>query len=230
VGKLKRTIDVLVGTLLALVSIPVILVLAVVVAVALRGWPFFVQERIGRHGRPIRMVKLRTLPPNMPKYALKRDLPDMHVPAVLKFLRRRHIDELPQLLLVPLGRLSLVGPRPKMPDHVEPVDPAYNWARTRVPQGCTCLWQISDRTDVLPSEASEYDWFYLERWSLRLDLWILWRTVVQLAGLAGPVTLDMIPAWASPAPLALDDELLEAPVAAVASAADAELDLNQALA
>src|SRR5207248_607570 len=133
----KRVIDVVLGGVLSLLALPVLLVLALGTAIAFRAWPFFVQRRVGEGGDLFPMVKLRTLPPGAPKYATKHALPEMRVPAFADFLRRTHLDELPQLLLVPLGWMSLVGPRPKMPDEFEPVDPRYGRTRLTVPQGCT---------------------------------------------------------------------------------------------
>lgn len=192
----KRVFDLVVGTLLLLVALPLILVFAVALAITLRAWPFFVQERIGQYGRPFRMLKLRTLPPTTAKYALKHSLDLAALPAVSRFLRRTHLDELPQLLCVVAGTLSLVGPRPKMPDSHEPVDAGYAEARQSVKQGCTGLWQVGRDVDGLPHEAPEYDFFYIENRTLLLDLWILWRTVLVVAGFGRGVGVQDTPNWA----------------------------------
>lgn len=193
----KRAIDFAAGLVLAVVAIPVILVLALVVAARLQQWPFFVQERIGQGGKHFRFPKLRTMPGHAPKYALKGDgqLSQLEIPPFLRFMRASHLDELPQLLLVPIGVMSLVGPRPKMPDSYEAADAVYTSTRTSVPQGCTGLWQVGAHTDLLPSQAPEYDFFYVENWSIALDMWILWRTVLQFFGAEG-VELQDMPAWA----------------------------------
>ena len=191
----KRIFDIVVGLLLLAVTAPVILIMAVILAVDLRTWPFFVQERIGHGGVPLRFLKLRTLPRTTPAYALKHDL-EMSLSWFRRLLRARHLDELPQLVHVLSGRLSLVGPRPRMPDAYEPVDADYARRRVEVPQGCTGLWQVGAHTDLLPNEAPEYDLFYVDQATLRLDVWILVRTVLQSVGLAGPVTLPDVPAWA----------------------------------
>jgi lipopolysaccharide/colanic/teichoic acid biosynthesis glycosyltransferase len=190
----KRAFDLVVGTVLALVCTPLIVALAVVTAVSLRSWPFFVQERITEAGRHRRFYKLRTLPKHTPPYALKRSL-ELNLPRVPLLLRRLHLDELPQLYLVPLGRLSLVGPRPKMPDAFEPVHPTYGALRVMVPQGCTGLWQVGSHTDELPHETPDYDYFYLRYGCLRLDLWVLWRTARHMLGVNRPIVLDDVPSW-----------------------------------
>lgn len=189
----KRILDVVIGGVLFVVALPIILMLAVALAIELQASPFFVQERIGQGGRPIRFLKLRTLPPTTPAYALKHDLDDMSLSRLRAFLRDRHLDELPQLWHVLAGDLSLVGPRPRMPDAFEPVDGDYATWRVEVPQGCSGLWQIGRHQDDLPSEHPEYDRFYIEHHSLGLDLWILWRTGLQAVGLAEPVGLADVP-------------------------------------
>src|SRR5688572_28047288 len=119
-----RLFNVVVGTTLLVLTLQFIVAAAGYLALELRAWPFFMQERIGRAGRPLRFLKLRTLPVDTPAYALKHDL-DMRLSRYRAFLRRRHLDELPQLVHVVTGQLSLVGPRPRMPDAYEPVDSFY---------------------------------------------------------------------------------------------------------
>ena len=193
----KRLFDLLFGTILLCLTVPLILILAVALTIDLRAFPFFVQRRIGRGGVELGFLKLRTLPPDTPAYALKHEL-DVAISPLCSFLRRRHIDELPQLLHVLTGKLSLVGPRPRMPDSYEPVDPAYASARVTVPQGCTGLWQIGTDVELLPSEAPEYDLFYVRNATLRMDIWVLWRTALQTLGLAQGVALADVPAFVLP--------------------------------
>ena len=195
---LKRVLDVTAATLLAALTLPVVLVLSVVLAVHLRAWPFFTHERIGRDGDPIRVTKLRTLPPSTRPYALKTEV-ELATSRLCQMLRRLHLDELPQLWTVATGAMSLVGPRPKMPDEHEPVEPLYGLERVTVPQGLTGLWQVSDATNVLPSDAAEYDIFYVRNRTFLLDLWILWRTVGVVLGLGNGVRLADVPGWALPA-------------------------------
>lgn len=189
----KRIFDLVIGGVLFVVALPIILVLAVALAIDLQAVPFFTQERIGQGGRPFRFVKLRTLPPATPAYALKHDLDGVPLSRLRAFLRERHLDELPQLWHVLTGDLSLVGPRPRMPDVFEPVDDDYAGWRVEVPQGCSGLWQIGRHQDDLPSAHPEYDRFYIDHRTLALDVWILWRTVLQAVGLAEPVGLTEVP-------------------------------------
>lgn len=192
----KRLFDVFFGAVLAVLALPLIIGFALVLAVSLRAWPFFLQERVGQHGRHFKILKLRTLPANTPKYALKGSLDFSALPSVARFLRRSHLDELPQLFGVVAGQLSLVGPRPKMPDAHEPVDAAYAAVRQSVRQGCTGLWQIGRDADGLPHEAPEYDFFYIQNCTLLMDVWILWHTVLVVSGISKGVGLEAAPRWA----------------------------------
>lgn len=217
---LKRAKDILLASLLILVTLPVLLGAAVVSAVALRAWPFFVQSRTGLDGKPFRFLKIRTLPTDMPPEILKRDLHLELVPPACRMLRRLHLDELPQLFLVLTGRMSLVGPRPEMTKFQDRLDPVFAAERATVRPGCTGLWQIGEACTGLLDEAPEYDRFYLRHQTLRLDVWILWRTARMMLGRGRLARLDDIPAWAVPAPV-------DAPQHAL-TARDLELELVEA--
>ncbi len=190
----KRAFDLVAGIPLCVLVLPVVTTLAVVLAIRHRTWPFFVHERVGQGGRSIPFPKLRTLSPDFHPYADKT-LSVLTPPSrFTTFLRASHLDELPQVFLVPLGLLSLVGPRPRMlPEAVAHGDDRYEALRTSVNQGCTGLWQISGHQGRV-SDRPEYDEFYLAHRSVRLDAWILWRTVRQLVAPA-VVELHDIPAW-----------------------------------
>lgn len=192
---LKRLADIAIGVPLCVVAVPVIAVLGVALAIQLRATPIFVHERIGRGNARLTIPKLRTLPAHTPPYADKTVHQLAPGSGLASFLRRSHLDELPQLFLVLLGRLSLVGPRPRMvTEALEFSDPHYDAVRTSVDQGCTGLWQVSVDGCRRVSDAPQYDFFYAHHRTLRLDLWILWRTLVQAVG-AAPITLRDVPRW-----------------------------------
>jgi lipopolysaccharide/colanic/teichoic acid biosynthesis glycosyltransferase len=191
----KRLMDIVLGTLLALVALPVVIVLALAVLVTLRTWPFFTQQRVGRGGRLVSIIKLRTLPPAAPRYASKYQLGGHAAPRLCEALRRLHLDELPQLLLVVSGVLSLVGPRPEMPFLAEQMDGRFAAMRTAVRPGCTGVWQVSPAADLLIGESPEYDLWYVEWANLRVDCWTLWRTALLMLRLGRPVGLGDVPAW-----------------------------------
>jgi len=141
---------------------------------------------------------LRTLPTSVPSCANKHELglDAMKLPLVARALRGSHLDELPQLFLVPLGRMSIVGPRPRLPDGVENVDPLIDALRSSIRPGCTGVWQISSESDGVASGSPRLDSFYLQHAGLRLDCWILARTLLYVTGLAKGITLRDIPQWA----------------------------------
>jgi lipopolysaccharide/colanic/teichoic acid biosynthesis glycosyltransferase len=193
----KRAIDIALGSVLALIALPFLALLALTLFVLTRGNPFFVQFRPGHDGGSFRILKLRTLPRSTPHYASKQDLQigEMGLPWLCALLRRTHLDELPQLLLVPIGTMSLVGPRPRQANEVEGIDADFDALRRQARPGCTGLWQISTASSALLRDAPPFDLFYLQRASLRLDVWIMLRTVAMVLGLAKPVEIDDVPNW-----------------------------------
>jgi exopolysaccharide biosynthesis polyprenyl glycosylphosphotransferase len=173
---LKRVFDVSGALVALLVATPLI----AWVALRLRSQgmsPFFVQERVGRAGRPFRMVKFRTLRPDAdPNAVAPRTRSDPRITSYGAWLRVTSIDELPQLWNVLKGDMSLVGPRPEMRFIVEQYD---EWQRRRltVKPGITGLWQILGRKDLPMHENLQYDFYYIRNRSLALDVSILVRTV-----------------------------------------------------
>jgi lipopolysaccharide/colanic/teichoic acid biosynthesis glycosyltransferase len=192
----RRALDIGVALTLALLTLPVLLLALVGSAITLRAWPFFAQQRVGIEGEPFRFYKVRTLPPAVPAYTDKFALAHQSIPRFCLLLRALHLDELPQLGLVLAGRMSLVGPRPEMPYLHDGLPPAFAEQRTSIRPGCTGLWQISESSTGLIGSAPEYDRFYLEHRSLRLDLWILVRTALKMTRAARTITLPEVPGWA----------------------------------
>jgi lipopolysaccharide/colanic/teichoic acid biosynthesis glycosyltransferase len=192
----KRAMDIVIGSTLALVVTPLVLVLAVGCAVSLRAWPLFVQRRVGRHGREFLLPKLRTLPRETPTEADKYELAGTAIPAFCRLLRRTHLDELPQLFVVPLGWMSLVGPRPEMPGQLGRYPQDFVVERTSIRPGCTGLWQVSKAAQMLIFESPEYDVAYIRHARLRLDAWILFRTLRSCTSGAAALSLDDVPRWA----------------------------------
>jgi exopolysaccharide biosynthesis polyprenyl glycosylphosphotransferase len=174
---LKRVFDVVGATLLLLLTCPVWLIVPPLIRRETGASAVFEQTRIGRDGEPFTMLKFRTMLPAADPYAPSptHDL-DERVTPVGRWLRRYSLDELPQLLNVLRGEMSLVGPRPEMPFIVEQYQP---WQRLRlqVPPGLTGLWQILGRKDLPLVENIEYDFYYINNRSLLMDLVIILRTV-----------------------------------------------------
>jgi len=195
VAVVKRMVEASLALLLLLLVLPVLAVCVVGSAIALRAWPFFAHVRVGRDGRRFRIYKIRTLPVGTSPYADKYDLCVVQSPPFTRALRRLHLDELPQLWLVVTGKMALVGPRPEMQFLHDRMDPVFAAERTSIRPGCTGLWQISECSTGLIDEAPEYDRFYVRHRTLRLDLWILLRTVLLLLPVGTPrlVRLDQLP-------------------------------------
>jgi exopolysaccharide biosynthesis polyprenyl glycosylphosphotransferase len=185
---LKRTTDVVIAGLGLIILSPLLVAVGVWIKTDSDGPMFFSQVRVGLDGKLFRVWKFRT----MFKDAEARRTELEHLsegpgllfklrkdPRVTKagtFLRRYSLDELPQLWNVLKGEMSLVGPRPALPSEVEQYD---DWVRNRlrVKSGMTGLWQVSGRTDTSFSDYVRFDLFYIQNWSLTLDLSILIRTL-----------------------------------------------------
>jgi lipopolysaccharide/colanic/teichoic acid biosynthesis glycosyltransferase len=154
------------------------------------------QERVGLNGRPFTMLKFRSMvvdadsrldtlrDENLGDGLLFKMREDPRVTPVGRWLRRLSLDELPQLLNVLGGSMSLVGPRPPLPSEVARYDNSVR-RRLLVKPGLTGLWQISGRSDLPWDEAVRLDLRYVENWSLSLDLLILWKTVRAVLGGSG---------------------------------------------
>jgi len=193
---LKRGIDLTVGTVAFLLSLPVIALAAAAIKICDRGPVFFTQQRVGLDRRPFTIFKLRTMQTdaeqrltelqdfNQRSGPLFKVAHDPRVTKVGKLLRTMSIDELPQLINVLKGDMSLVGPRPALPMEVERFDQALLHQRHQVRPGITGLWQVEARDD--PSFGSYHHWdtFYVDNWSVLFDLAILVSTAQQSLGRA----------------------------------------------
>lgn len=173
----KRLADFLLALFLTVLTLPLMLVIALLVPLQTRESPLFLQRRIGLNGRPFTMLKFRTMYAEAEAYAPSPEhAHDKRITGVGRWLRKYSIDELPQLLNVLAGQMSVVGPRPEMPFLVDQYQP---WQRRRlmaVP-GMTGLWQILGRKDLPLRDNVEYDFIYILNQSLRLDLAIFLRTL-----------------------------------------------------
>ncbi len=186
---LKSVVDRVGAVALLLALAPVLAAIAVAVRLGSVGPVLFHQVRVGKHGREFRMHKFRTMHTDAEdRLASLRHLnngdgvlfkmrDDPRVTRVGKVLRRLSLDELPQLVNVVRGEMSLVGPRPPLPAEVA-VYPADMLRRLAVRPGLTGLWQVSGRADLSWEEAVRLDLRYVENWSLSLDLVIMLRTVI----------------------------------------------------
>jgi exopolysaccharide biosynthesis polyprenyl glycosylphosphotransferase len=192
----KSILDRLLGSVLLLLASPVIAVSALAVVLTSRGPAFFKQTRMGVDGSTFTMFKLRSMVVDAEQRRLEL-LPEsnrdglmfkMHsdprVTRVGAFLRRYSLDELPQLLNVVRGEMSLVGPRPPLKSEYEQYHDAVH-RRLRVKPGLTGLWQVSGRADLSWEESVRLDLRYVDNWSLALDMLILWKTARAVLGRSG---------------------------------------------
>jgi lipopolysaccharide/colanic/teichoic acid biosynthesis glycosyltransferase len=200
----KRAIDISASGAALLVASPIMLTIAAAVRLESRGPILFHQERIGLGGRRFTLFKFRSMDVTADEEEhrayvsrlLRRDatdqdaadpdaatwqpiIADSRVTRVGSFLRRSHLDELPQLINILRGDMSLVGPRPPIPYEVELYEP-WHLRRLAVLPGLTGLWQATGWGRLTFDEGVRLDIEYVERRSFRLDLWILLRTAWQI--------------------------------------------------
>jgi exopolysaccharide biosynthesis polyprenyl glycosylphosphotransferase len=174
----KRLCDLLGSAVLTVLGSPLLLLIALIIKMDSRGGILFRQERVGRNGKPFKMYKFRTMHPNAAPYDYSPDTPgDPRITRVGKFLRRTSLDELPQLLNVLEGNMSLVGPRPEMPFIVEHYTERQR-KRLEVKPGITGLWQLSGDRVFQIHENIEYDLYYIQHRNFFMDLAILLHTSV----------------------------------------------------
>jgi lipopolysaccharide/colanic/teichoic acid biosynthesis glycosyltransferase len=173
-----RVIDVLVASAALLVSSPVLLVAMVAIRVESPGSPIFRQRRIGRHGEAFEMLKLRTMVSGAEHQGagLAVNYGDPRITRVGHLLRRYSIDELPNLVNVLRGEMSIVGPRPTIQAQVDQYTPLQR-RRLEVKPGVTGWAQINGRASLPWHERIELDVWYVDHRTLRLDMAILWKTV-----------------------------------------------------
>lgn len=175
----KRVIDLAVGLPALILLLPFLGLVALLIRWDSQGPALFIQERLGRHGDVFRLFKFRTMTHQMRHEHREILSGNEEVTRYGRWLRRLKIDELPQLYNVVRGDLSLVGPRPPLPAQRHEYD-AVSARRLLVRPGLTGAAQIHGNIHLTWPERWRYDVLYVERLSLRLDIWILWRTLILL--------------------------------------------------
>ena len=186
---IKSVFDYAFAAFILVLGLPFFIIIGITIKVTSKGPVFFKQERIGLNGRKFMFYKFRTMVGNGeegqkklmvmneadgPAFKIKKD--PRITPVIGTFLRKTGLDELPQLINVLKGEMSIVGPRPPIPSEVEKYD---NWQRRRLSMkpGLTCLWQITTcRNDVCFEDWMNLDLKYIDDWSLGLDFKILFKT------------------------------------------------------
>ena len=194
--RLKRVVDFTLALILLVICVPVFVVIAILIKATSRGPVLFRQVRLMQHGQPFTMLKFRTMrvdadtmldlvfhlnEANGPLFKVKND---PRMTPVGKALRRAYLDELPQLLNVLHGELSLVGPRPCLPMEFDRMDGQIAF-RFTVPQGLTGPWQASGCHRLTFEEQIAIERDYVQNWSIRKDFAIMLRTVPLMLSFSG---------------------------------------------
>jgi exopolysaccharide biosynthesis polyprenyl glycosylphosphotransferase len=185
---IKRAFDLVVGSLIQLLVLPVEGIIALLIKLDSPGPVIFKQERVGENGRLFWMLKFRSMDIDADQRLeevlqldedgnLIHKLPgDPRVTRIGHFLRRSSLDELPQFFNVLRGEMSLVGPRPELPILVEKYEP-WQLKRLAVPQGITGWWQVNGRSDKPMHLNTQDDLYYIQNYSLLLDIQIILKTI-----------------------------------------------------
>lgn len=190
---IKRIIDVL-GSLIGLVVLsPILIIISILIKVDSKGNIIFSQTRIGRHGKSFKMYKFRSMVINAEE--LKKTLEDKNemsgpmfkvkddprITKIGKFIRKTSIDELPQLINILKGEMSLVGPRPSLPSEVEKFEP---WMKKRleVRPGLTCYWQVMGRNNIDFEDWMRLDIKYVKERNIFIDIKLIVETFFVLLG------------------------------------------------
>jgi exopolysaccharide biosynthesis polyprenyl glycosylphosphotransferase len=187
----KRIMDVVISLVVFLLTWPLFIVIWVAIKLDSKGPGIFSASRVGEGGKTFKMYKFRTM--IMGAQTLQQSVTqtdeqgrkiykvqdDPRVTRVGRFLRQTSLDELPQLINVLKGEMSLVGPRPEQPFITKQYD-TWQWQRVLVPPGVTGWWQISGRSDLPMHLNTNYDVYYVRNYSIFLDLKILLRTVIEV--------------------------------------------------
>ena len=175
---IKRFIDIILSAIGLVLLSPVFIALAIVIKRTSPGPVFYRAMRAGKNFKPFRMFKFRSMVANADQIGGENSpADDPRLTEVGKFMKRYKLDELPQLINVLKGEMSLVGTRPPIPDEVEHYE---DWHRRRISikPGITGLWQVSGRKEITDfSQVVKLDLKYIDNWRFRHDFWYLWKTI-----------------------------------------------------
>lgn len=193
----KRIFDLVVSSLAILCSLIITVPVAIAIKLTDGGPVFYTQKRIGLRGKPFRMIKFRSMVVNADELKAKlaaetgqkdrfifKMKNDPRITKVGHFIRRFSIDELPQFLNVFVGDMSVVGPRPPLPEEFARYNPIYAM-RMLVKPGITGPWQVSGRSDLSAEESEQLDVAYVQNWSILGDIMLMFRTVGAVLGHKG---------------------------------------------
>lgn len=190
---LKRGLDIVASTLGLIVLSPIIILVAIAIKLESKGPVLFSQDRIGKNGKIFKIYKMRSMVQNAeelkekllaqnemsgPMFKMKDD---PRITKVGKFIRKTSIDELPQLINVIKGDMSLVGPRPSLPKEVKEFEP-WMYERLAVKPGLTCYWQVMGRNNIDFEDWMKLDIKYVRERNFFLDIKLIFKTFFVLFG------------------------------------------------
>lgn len=191
---IKRLVDIVCSLSAIIILFPVLLLVSILIKIESRGPVFFSQDRIGINGKTFTMYKFRSMVVNaeklkesLVKQNERRNGPmfkmknDPRITKVGKFIRKTSIDELPQLLNIIKGDMSIVGPRPSLPKEVEQFE-GWMMERLNVKPGLTCYWQVSGRNDLDFTEWMKLDVKYVKESNILIDAILIFKTFFVLFG------------------------------------------------
>ena len=181
---LKRLIDIILSLLFLIILSPLFIIIPLLIKLTSKGRVFYIQERVGENGKNFNLIKFRTMiegAEDLTGPVLSSEK-DKRVTLIGKFLRKTHLDEIPQFINVIKGEMSIVGPRPERPEFFEKIEkeiPHFAY-RVRLKPGITGLAQILGKYDTTPEEKIKYDLIYISNWSPFFDFYILLLTIKKI--------------------------------------------------
>ncbi len=190
---LKRIIDLVCSLIGLIVLMPILILIAIIIKIESKGPVIFAQDRVGKNGKLFKMYKFRSMINNAeelkeklasqnersgPMFKIKND---PRITRIGKFIRKTSIDELPQLINIIKGDMSIVGPRPSLPNEVKKFEP-WMLKRLKVKPGLTCYWQVLGRNNIEFEEWMKLDIRYVEERNSLIDIVLIIRTFFVLFG------------------------------------------------
>lgn len=178
---LKSLIDKFTGIIIIIFLLPILFIIGILIKIEDGGKIFFLQKRLGKDRKIFKIYKFRTMKENAPDIRLAdgstfNSDDDPRVTKIGKFLRRTSLDELAQIINVIKGEMSIIGPRPDLPDHLKLYE-GDEFKKLLVRPGITGYAQVNGRNDLPWKERFKYDIYYAENWSIMLDMKIILKTI-----------------------------------------------------
>lgn len=179
---IKRILDILLSISVIVILSPIFILIGIFIKLDSKGPLFFTQERIGLDSQPFTIYKFRTMYITAPSNVPTSDMKDskVHVTRMGRFLRKSSLDELPQIYNILTHKMTLIGPRPVIPEEVELIERRKFLGVDHILPGITGWAQINGRDDLDYLEKAEYDYDYLQNMNVKMDLKIMFTTAIKI--------------------------------------------------